>query len=311
MPVMKWRKTAMLFKLESTYGTDPTPSGAANAVKVQNATYSPMEGQDLQMDYLLPYISADPSKPADLHSTLQFEVALVGSGAAGTAPAFGPILRALGLAETIVTDTSVTYNPVSDNHDSATVYFNKDGIRYKGVGGRGTGTLTLNASGLPILQVNMTFLYVQPADATLPTTDYSAWNEPVVVSDANSAFTINGDPAVMRSFTFNLGNTVEPIFEVGDEQIAIVDRAETFDLQIRAGALSDFNPYALAEAGTTVPMVFTHEKATAGRIITLTQPRVQLMRPGAPTEAQGLVEWPLTAKPLPGSGNDQFTLAFT
>ena len=40
-----------------------------------------------------------------------FEVEMAGSGTAGTAPAFGPLLKACGNSETIVTDTSVTYAP--------------------------------------------------------------------------------------------------------------------------------------------------------------------------------------------------------
>jgi hypothetical protein len=52
---------------------------------------------------------------------VEFDVDLVGSGTAGTAPAWGPLIQACAFAEVIVASTSVTYNPVSsglqDDHD--------------------------------------------------------------------------------------------------------------------------------------------------------------------------------------------------
>jgi len=35
------------------------------------------------------------------------------------------------------------------------------------------------------------------------------------------------------------------------------------------------------------------------------------VHPGAPTEAQGITEWPLNLTPLPDTGNDQWTLTLT
>ncbi len=311
MPVIRWREKTLLFKIEATYGTDAEPTGAANAVRAKNVAWNPMEGQDVDLAHEQPDLGGSPTIVADLHATLEFEVDLVGSGVAGTAPAFGPILRALGCAETVAAATSVTYNPVSSGHDAATVYLNVGGILYTSLGVRASGTITLNASGVPILKVMMAGLWVAPADQAKPTPDFTGWNNPKIVSHANSAFTIDGSARVLRSFTFDLGNEVEPRFLVGNESIEIVDRAEKLDVQIEAVPLATFNPYALAESGDRVPVVFTHEKATAGRIITLTAPTCQLMRPGAPTEAQGITEWPLSFKPLPTTGNDQWTLAFT
>jgi hypothetical protein len=311
MAAKKWRKKVLTFKIETTYGTNAVPTGAANAVRAKNVTWNPMEGQDVDLGHETPYLGNQGTTPADLHATLSFEIDLVGSGTAGTAPESGAVLRALGCAETVSAGTSVTYNPISGAMEAATIQLNIDGILYQTTGARGDCDIVANASGIPVLQCKFTGLFVAPSDTAAQTPDYSAWLDPKVVSNANSpVFTIDGDDRIMRSFKMAFGNDVQPRFLVGAEEIVVPDRAEMVEMQIEATALSGFNPYAIAAAGGDVPLVLQHE-AAAGRIVTLNIPKVQLMRPGAPTEAQGIMEWPLSGKPLPDAGNDQWTLVFT
>ncbi|NTT88503.1 hypothetical protein HS053_21670, partial [Tabrizicola sp. SY72] len=42
-----WRLQALLAKIETVYGTDPTPTGAANAILAEDVRVMPMEGQDV------------------------------------------------------------------------------------------------------------------------------------------------------------------------------------------------------------------------------------------------------------------------
>ncbi|MGH1416898.1 MAG: phage tail tube protein [Pelagimonas sp.] len=306
-----WRKKVILFKTEATYGTDALPTGAVNAVRAKNVRLSPMEGTDVDLGHEVPWLGNQGSVPADLHVTLSFEVDLVGSGTAGQAPAFGPMLLACGCAETIDAGTSVTYNPVSSDMDAGTAYINIDGILFTSVGMRGTCDVVVNASGVPVLQFNFTGLYVPPSDSAAPVSDTSAWPDPKVASHQNTpVFTIDGTPHVMRSFKLSQANEVEPRFLIGKEEVVISDRAEMIECQIEATTLAVFNPYNLAQAQAKVPLVLQHE-ATAGRISTLSVPAAQVQRPDAPTEAQGIMESPLRFKPQPTFGNDQWTLTFT
>lgn len=66
-----------------------------------------MEGQDKSRELELPYHGAQPTIPTELHMKLAFRVEAKGSGTKGTAPPFGPLLRACGMAEMIVATTSV------------------------------------------------------------------------------------------------------------------------------------------------------------------------------------------------------------
>lgn len=308
---MYFRKKILLAKIEATYGTDPTPTGGANAILASEISIQPMQGADADRGHDTPYLGANATIPFDLHQVISFKVELEPSGTAGTAPAWGPLLRACGCAETITPGTDVVYNPISDSFESVTLYLHIDGHLFTLTGARGNCDVTVNASGIPVLEFTFTGLWTKPAAGTLPTPDFSAWQKPRIASNtATPLFTIGSEDMVMRSFKLGLGNQVEGRFLVGAEEIVIVDRSDMIECQVEAVALSTLDPWALAQDQTAVAVALTHGTG-AGRIAALSAPSCQVQRPGNPTEAQGIMEWPLNLVPLPGSGNDQWTLTLT
>lgn len=310
---MYWNEKTILFKTEATYGVDAAPTGAANALLATDVRLMPMEGQDVDRALELPYMGASGTVAVDLHAKLSFKVEVKGSGAAGTPPAFGALLKACACAEVIVAATSVTYSRVSKNHSSATIYINIAGTLYKMLGTRGTATLRVTASGIVYLEFELTGLFTQPSAQAVPAVtlgnQLSAF--PTVASSINTpAFTIDGTAHVLRSLALNFGNTVSGRFLIGSEGIIIHPIAESLDLTIEAVPLATFNPYQLAQTGAQKAVALTHG-TIAGDIVTLTLPKCQFARPAGLENQQGIVEWPLRATPLPDTGNDQLTLAFT
>jgi hypothetical protein len=310
---MFWRLQALLCKPEVTYGTDPLPTGAANAILAENVKISPMKGQDVKRNYERPFFSADGTIPAGLHMTITFEVELKGSGTAGTAPAFDPLLLACKMAKVTVGGSSVTYNPHSGVQGSCTIYFNNDGILYSMRGCRGTWKYTLNAQGIVRLMFEMTGLFTQPSAAALPTPVYGTQltQLPQVATTANTpVFTIGGVALTLKQATFDAGCNVKPRFWVGSESIIIDGADEMFDCTVETPPLATFNPYALAANATPTPIILTHGTG-AGKVATLTQPGAQLMRSEGLGETDGITEYSVKATPLPVVANDQYTLAFT
>lgn len=308
-----WRLQALLAKTETVYGTDAAPTGGANAILAQNVRLSPMEGQDVARQHAVPYLGARPTIPAGLHAKLSFEVELKASGSKGVAPGYGPLLQACALAEVIAPTTSVTYNPVSTGHKSCTILFNSDGTAYKLTGARGTFTVRLTAQGIPVIEFEFTGLYSTPAAVALPATTYGTQLSavPQLATSANTpTFAVGGVSLVLRQFSMAAGNQVEPRFLIGSEEIIIPDRAETIEATVEAVALGSYNPYSLAAAQTAQALSLVHGTG-AGNICTLAVPNAKIQRPGDLSEQQGVVEWALRYVPLPGTGNDQFTLAFT
>jgi hypothetical protein len=238
-------------------------------------------------------------------------VELVGSGTAGTAPAWGVLMRACGVAETVTALTDVEYTPVSDNHESASLYFHIGPTRHVMLGTRGNVEITVNAQGIPVAKFTLTGLFVTPTDQARPTADLSAFQIPQVATNANTpVFTIGGTAFVLREMTFNLGNDVQPRLLIGRENILIVDRNESVSATVEAVPLATYNPYQIAQDRTRKALALTHG-TVAGKIVSLAFPTCAQKRPTGLNQNQKIVEWPLQFTPLPTDGDDQWTITLT
>lgn len=304
-----WKEKLLLAKIEAVYGTDPVPTGAANAILAKEVRLTPMAGQDVSRELERPYFGAQPTIPVELHRVLTFKVELAGAGAAGTPPAYGPLLRACGLAETVSAGVEVGYTPITTGAESVTLYFYVGGTRFKLQGARGTFTIDYAASGLPEMQFEFRGLFSPAADQAAPVANFAAFVAPVEVSTANTTFNLNGSLPVMRSFSMDIGNAIEGRFLVGAESILITDRMPSIATTIEATPLATFDPFdTAASAATNLIMSITHG-TVAGNIVDLQFLAVQLQRPESIEQTQNIVEWPLRFVPLPSSGNDDFILS--
>lgn len=305
---LKWSSKALLAKIEASYGTDPVPTGAANAILATNVTLAPMEGEDVTRNLETPYFSADPTLPVGLRSVLTFDVEIVGSGTLGTAPGWGPILRACGVAQTITAGTKVEYNPITDNHESVAIYMHIDTTRHVLLGARGNAVLTLNAQGIPIWRFTMTGLFATPTEQAKPTPDYTSFKAPQVATKANTpTFTVGGTAMVMRDFELDLGNDVQPRMLIGSESILIVDRAERLTARVEALPVTTYNPYTIAQNSTQQAIQLVHGTVAANRW-TLDIAKAFQNRLSGYEINQNIAEWPLGFVPQPTAGNDQWKL---
>jgi hypothetical protein len=308
---IKYRTKRLVIKIETTYGTDAVPTGALNGFQAKDIEITPMDGEDVSRDLDLPYIGAEGTIPAGLYSRIKFKVEMEPSGVAGTAPAWGPALRACGVAQVIAPGVSVTYNPIPVNEESATIYFGYGGTLHKIPGARGNVKFMIDAQGIPYLEFDFMGLFLQPAEAAIDPPALGNFKKPRVGSKANTpVFTVNGVSLVMRSFSLDLGNQVEPRLLIGSEEIIITQREDTVEMTVDAVPLTTLNPYLLAGNTTDVPVALTHGVG-AGRIAALAIPTMQLMRPTGITENQGIVEWPLKGMALGTNGTDQWSLTLT
>jgi hypothetical protein len=308
---LRWKTKVLLAKIEATYGTDPTLTGAANAILATDVSLQPMEGEDLSRGLELPYLGAQEMIPSALRSVLTFSTELAGSGTAGTAPGWGVLARAGGLSEVIVATTSVTYAPVSIAMESAYIKLWIDGTLHALKGCRGTGVLGLDAQGIPKITWTMTGLWLPPTATAAAAPTLTAFQEPLIATNINTpTFTVNSVPLVLRSYKLDLGNTIEPRLLIGKEEILISDRAETLSAQVEAVVLGTLNPFALAQARTRVPTSLVHG-TVAGNIVTVATPTAQVKRMTGYENNQNILEWPLAFAPLPNAGNDQFSIALT
>ena len=142
------RKRLILAEIESQYGTDPNP-GAADAILVRDLSITPLQSDVVSRDLVRPYLGASEQLLANTRVECTFSVELAGSGAAGTAPRFGSVLKACGLAETAVTP-AVTGTATAGALNSITLAAGASGTNdfYKNqilriTAGAGAGTVAL------------------------------------------------------------------------------------------------------------------------------------------------------------------------
>lgn len=312
MPVL-WKNKILLAKNEVTYGTDPVPTGAANAILAVDVALSPMEGEDVGRNLDLPYFGHQGTIAAAIHQKLSFKVELAPSGTAGTAPAWGPLLRACGMAQVITPGVSVAYNPITDSPESVTIYLWVGGTLFKLTGARGTCVLRVNAQGIPYLEFEFTGLYVAAAETARATPTLTAFQKPQIGSRANTpTFTVNAVPLILRQFALDIGNAVEGRFLIGTnaENIIITDRQSSIEALVEAVPLTTLNPFTLAQNSTNMAVQLVHGTG-AGRVSTLAIPVAQLQRPAGIENSQNIAEWPLRFNATPSAGNDEFTLTLT
>lgn len=308
---IKFKSKVILAKIEGAYGTDAVPTGAANAVLAMNVEISPMEGQDVTRDIERPELSADPMIPVGVHVVLSFDVELVGSGTLGTAPAWGPLMRMCGAAQTVTPGVKVEYAPITGNEESGSIYFMIGNTRHVILGARGTFVYTLNANAIPVKRYTMTGLFTVPGEAATIVPVYTAWQQPQVATKANTpTFTIGGVNFILREFSLDLGNQVEPRMLIGSETIEIVDRAEALRCRVEAVPVSTYNPFQVALNQTLQAVSLIHG-TVANKRVQLDLPSCQQKRVTGYEESQGILEWPLEFTPLPVAGNDQWKITLS
>lgn len=306
-----WRSKLLLLKSEGTYGVDPIPTGAANAILVKNPKIMPFEGQDMDRGLDTPWFGQTGTIPLDAFSKVTFETELQASGTPGTAPGWGPLALACGMAQTVVASTSVTYSPVDVGQGSATLYLNVNGLQFITTGARGTCKLTLDAQGIPVLAWEFTGLYQAPTAVAMPVPTYTAFLDPLGATRVNTpVFTIAGTALEMKSFSFDVGNAIENRFLINSQEVLISNRMESCEFTLQTQTLATFNPFALAEARTSVVLALQHG-TVAGRRVALNVPALQIQRPANFGEDKGIVQQTINAIPLRLSATPAFSIVCT
>lgn len=307
MPLLARKKT-ILAKIETTYGVDPTPTGAANAILVRDLEIMPLEADYVDRALIRTYIGASENLPANVRTSIKFKVEMAGSGAAGTAPAWAPLLRACGRSETLVASTTATYAGISAAFESVTIYFNIDGVFHKMLGCLGNPVFDFPNKGIPTIEFTFVGIYVAVADAAAPTPTYSGFIKPLTVGNQNTTpFTLHGYSALASALSIDIGNTVEFRSLIGGaERVYIGDRATTGSVTIEATTVAAKDWFAICKAATIGALDIT-QGTVAGNKVQVTSSGVQLTNPRY-TEDGVAQMLQMDMRFVPTTGNDELSI---
>lgn len=303
----KYNRMAVLAKVEGTYGTDATPTGALNAILLKDVTINPMNADQIKRDLITDALGNKGSSLAGLHSTMEFSVELASSGAAGTVPGWGVLMRGCALSETINAATSVVYQTVSAGDESLTLYMYMDGTLHKMTGAKGTVSIEITAKQIPYLKFSFIGLFVDPTETAMPTQVLNGWQVPITVSNANTpTLDLHSYSAVTQSITLNLANQNIHRDLINGAGVKFVDRESAGSIKIEAPDLTTIDFWDKAKKSTTGPLQLIHG-LIAGEIIQIDAPKVQVLNPGY-EDQDGTLMLNMNLDLLPDAGNDELVI---
>ncbi len=310
---MLTRKTVVLAKIETGYGTDPTPTPAANAILVSDVDVK-ATGEVVRRDFIKSSLSRLQFLRGIRQVELSFKTELKGSGTRGTLPTCGwegVLFRACGMSETVTAGTSLVYAPVSTGFESAALYVYKDGTFHKLLGCRGSFKLNFEVGKHPVVEWKFNGLYASPADASPAAQTLSAVGPPIVMS---AALSVGGYGPVAEKIEIDLNNTISE-----RKSINAATGIVGFEITGREPQGS-FDPEAVSEA--THPFWGNWESAAAtaltlgpigtvpGNTIQVNAPKMQYKEVSY-SDRKGLIAYTVPFDLAMNNGDDELTITIT
>lgn len=263
----------LLIKKEATYGT-AVALAAADTIWAEGVRYTP-KGTKVASDPAKPGVGGSPSQIYGEHAEIVFEVPLAASGAAGTAPKWGPLALACGLGETIVEDTSVTYRLLDDpsTSDSLTIGW-RDALRsHQLVGARGKIGLKAVKGQRPMLTFTFRGLHqavTAGAGLVAADADFTGWNDARPVAQGRTTFSLGGAALPLRDLTLDSSDNIKFVDLPHQENVRLLgERTISGKVKCTMPPVATYNPETPWLSRAQVPFSLVHN-TTASQIITVT-----------------------------------------
>lgn len=307
------REQGIFVEVEAAAGTPETLVGA-DALQVSNLTVNPVENLRM-IEREIIRSSFNPEKPVygGALMSFQFDVELKGSGTAGTAPAFGDLLRACSMDETIVAVTSVTYNPLSDvsSQEACTIGFREGGNYRIATGCRGTFSIACPTGEYARITFNMTGRISSESTTAAPTPTFESTVPPAFLG---ATFQIGGTAFPIESLNLDIQNSLaiapNPNLSDGYQLPRIVGRTTQGSMNPEAELISTEDFIGDLRSGTSLAVQTGVIGGTAGNRWALSIPAAVYTEIGI-GDREELLTYEITFRATDTDGTDDFSLQFT
>lgn len=307
---MYTKKTVVYAVIEATPGSGVTPALATNSVMAYDVNLE-IKGDMKERSFGNSDRSVYPNIRGKTVASLSFGVELKGSGSAGTAPQYAPLLRACDRYETTSAGTSVTYTPAT-TIITCSINVNIDGILHVLTSCAGDCEIDLTAGEIPMLNFTFSGIYALPTDVAVTAATFDA-TIPEIVKGTTTTF--GAYSAIIEKLVLKFGNSV-----VERSDFNITEGVKTFmvgnrnptgimtcEAALRATVSSDFWLYFNAGTSKALSMVLG---TTAGNIVTITAPACKLSAPKY-GDRDGLRTFEVEFQMARSTGDDEMTIALT
>ena len=249
------KKYLVLAKIETTYGADPTPTAADNAILAKNLDVKPIIEPIDRSDIVLPNLSKIAHLMGRRYAEISFDVELRGTAVTPTAASdlvtnYDPLLKACAFSRTDASASPwfVEYSPCSDNIDSCTIYAWKDGIQHILTGCRGNMNIDGELGKPAVMHFTFRGIYASPTDVTLPTPTFVNLIPPVLLG---ATFTYDSWAAKVSRFNIDMNNELSEFGDItedtGISEIFIVDRKPAGGIDPYVVTLSTYDAWTKLE----------------------------------------------------------------
>lgn len=317
-----------LAQTESTYGTDPTPTGDYTmlvwdlSITVEQDTVSP--------DYFRPYAGAKHVVAGSKKCSVSFKAALCGAGKSGTdirSPRISPVLLAskYKLTSTGSPVTARTYTPDTIGMTGVTLKIyaysassTTDGNLYEINGFQGHTKLVMDPSSQPfgVWEVEGTGLYVLPITID-PSTITPVYYEQVPPSITGITALIGGDALNIRRFELDNVVTVAEAPAMGPSTTSgygyfLGDRQQsTIKMTVDAWDEFEFATYAGYALASDLTVAISGIGSVAGNVVSIAASVGGVITSVSEGDADGVKTYDLDMVVKESSGDDEFSIAFT
>ena len=311
------RNTTVLAKTEEVYGTDAIPTGAANAILVSDVSIEDIS-QNVARNLIRSWMGASEELVGNKYIKITMTVELQNGGIAGTVPAWSPLIRACAAAEAaLLTPARVEYTPVTDGHESASIYYFMDGVLHKALGAKGNPEFGLGIGEKPTMKLQFVALDGGVSTSTPEGVSFSGFKAPLVVTDSSvSQFLLGcsyaagaltgGSAAVSRGLNFSSGAEAKFVPKLNGNSVDIPNREGTGKLTLELDAAAEVAMKAAIDANTLIS-VGMKLGATEGYTVMAFLPSVQRTNPKY-EDVEGLAMLGMDLRLIPTAGNDEWRL---
>lgn len=306
------RLEGLLAKIESTYGTDPTPSASTDGVRGVGRIWGalshewafPNMREDVVSNSL---VGVAPGTPQGRLVNIDYTVQLMGAGAAYSSstpvrPECDPLLMACGFARTHDDTGSaekVDYDLADADYSGVTIYAYAGGKEFQITHCRGNMTWSPQAGGLGTVQFQLQGLLAAVAeDATVPSITYDSVVPPAAVSMGLAIVPNGGSSWTPRAAGLEIttGHNLVRLDDVnssdGVEGFFLANTQPTLTMQARTVDLSDYPAYARAADRTVQTVDLTLGSAQYNRV-KLDCELAYLSSDPQPADEEGFAAWQL------------------
>lgn len=303
-----FEKKVILFKTETTEGTDAAPAVATDAFQVLNYQPNFMDADGKVRNLEKAYFGANPVALSAFKRGATFDLEMHGSGGLATAkPQWMRLLQYAGFNAGTVGASNVIQSPISDNLPSATHWGYLDDLLMKAVGGKMSVGFTIEDDEYPLF--NVTYLGRPPtalAEEAVPgAVTLTGLDTPVISSTENTTFSLDGFALPLRRIQMAANADLQLRSLIGpQDKIAYRNRSWSGQIVGELPTLTDKDYFAKVRPRTTMACAITQGSGT-GKTVAIAMPKIQITGNVEISEEQGKVMFTMPVTALPNTGNDE------